>query len=128
MAAILFILSPRPYLHFSFGFCDKGVAIYFGILGINEWIIVFISTLMWFLNVVLPVVSWELLCLELQPPRMNGRINIICLRFFLSTILLFTALLLHGLFMVYKNKIIEVDGSTPLQQLSGQDSYHSAFP
>jgi len=39
-------------------FAVKGsVAIYFfGILGVNEWIVIFISTLMWFLNVVLPVV------------------------------------------------------------------------
>jgi hypothetical protein len=39
-------------------FAVKGsVAIYFfGILGVNEWIVIFVSTLMWFLNVVLPVV------------------------------------------------------------------------
>jgi hypothetical protein len=32
------------------------VAVYFfGVLGVNEWVVIFISTLMWFLNVVLPV-------------------------------------------------------------------------
>jgi hypothetical protein len=72
MAIPVFILWPRPYLHFSFRFCDKGVWLFisFGILGINEWIIVFISTLMWFLNVVLPVIVG--LCLELQKPLLNG--------------------------------------------------------
>jgi hypothetical protein len=39
----------------------------FGILGINEWIIVFISTLMWFLNVVLPVIMGVIMS-ELQKP------------------------------------------------------------
>ena len=29
---------------------------FFGKYGVNEWIVIFISTLMWFLNVVLPVV------------------------------------------------------------------------
>jgi hypothetical protein len=44
----------------SFQFLDfavKGsVAVYFfGLLGVNEWIVVFITALMWFLNVVIPV-------------------------------------------------------------------------
>ena len=44
----------------SFQFLDfavkGGVAVYFfGLLGINEWIVLFISTLMWFLNTVIPV-------------------------------------------------------------------------
>ena len=45
----------------SFQFLDfavKGsVAVYFfSILGVNEWIVVFVTTLMWFLNVVIPVI------------------------------------------------------------------------
>ena len=45
----------------SFQFLDfalKGsLAVYFfGKLGVNEWVTVFVTTLMWFLNVVLPVV------------------------------------------------------------------------
>jgi hypothetical protein len=59
MAAItsIYLVAPRPYYISVLDFAIKGVAIYFfGILGINEWIIVFISTLMWFLNVVLPVI------------------------------------------------------------------------
>ena len=40
-----------------FDFAIKGsVAVYFfGLLGINEWLVVFISTLMWILNIVLPI-------------------------------------------------------------------------
>ncbi|MEO0039048.1 MAG: hypothetical protein RIQ59_2259 [Bacteroidota bacterium] len=45
----------------SFQFLDfalKGsLAVYFfGILGVNEWVTVFVTTLMWFLNIVLPVI------------------------------------------------------------------------
>ncbi len=57
IASVYFLASSLPTFQFL-DFAVKGsVAVYFfGILGINEWIIVFISTLMWFLNVVLPVV------------------------------------------------------------------------
>lgn len=56
ITAVYFLASSLPTFQFL-DFAIKGsVAIYFfGILGINEWIVVFISTLMWFLNVVLPV-------------------------------------------------------------------------
>ncbi|KIO53851.1 lysylphosphatidylglycerol synthase domain-containing protein [Flavobacterium hibernum] len=57
IASVYFLASSLPTFQFL-DFAVKGsVAIYFfGILGVNEWIVVFISTLMWFLNVVLPVV------------------------------------------------------------------------
>jgi len=57
VAAVYFLASSLPTFQFL-DFAVKGsVAVYFfGILGVNEWIVVFISTLMWFLNVVLPVV------------------------------------------------------------------------
>lgn len=57
IASVYFLASSLPTFQFL-DFAVKGsVAIYFfGILGINEWIVVFISTLMWFLNVVLPVI------------------------------------------------------------------------
>lgn len=56
-ASVYFLASSLPTFQFL-DFAVKGsVAVYFfGILGINEWIVVFISTLMWFLNVVLPVI------------------------------------------------------------------------
>ncbi len=56
IASVYFLASSLPTFQFL-DFAVKGsVAIYFfGILGVNEWIVVFISTLMWFLNVVIPV-------------------------------------------------------------------------
>ena len=56
ITSIYFLASSLPTFQFL-DFAVKGsVAIYFfGLLGVNEWIVVFISTLMWFLNVVLPV-------------------------------------------------------------------------
>lgn len=57
ISVVYFLASSLPTFQFL-DFAVKGsVAIYFfGILGVNEWIVVFISTLMWFLNVVLPVI------------------------------------------------------------------------
>lgn len=57
IAVVYFLASSLPTFQFL-DFAVKGsVAVYFfGILNVNEWIVVFISTLMWFLNVVLPVV------------------------------------------------------------------------
>ena len=57
IASVYFLASSLPTFQFL-DFAVKGsVAVFFfGILGVNEWIIIFISTLMWFLNVVLPVV------------------------------------------------------------------------
>jgi hypothetical protein len=57
IASVYFLASSLPTFQFL-DFAIKGsVAVYFfGILGVNEWVVVFISTLMWFLNVVLPVI------------------------------------------------------------------------
>nr|WP_315150454.1 hypothetical protein [uncultured Flavobacterium sp.] len=57
IASVYFLASSLPTFQFL-DFAVKGsVAVYFfGILGVNEWIVVFISTLIWFLNVVFPVV------------------------------------------------------------------------
>jgi hypothetical protein len=57
ITGIYFLASSLPTFQFL-DFAVKGsVAVYFfGLLGVNEWIVVFITTLMWFLNVVLPVV------------------------------------------------------------------------
>jgi hypothetical protein len=56
IATVYFLASSLPTFQFL-DFAVKGsVAVYFfGLLQVNEWIVVFISTLMWFLNVVLPV-------------------------------------------------------------------------
>ena len=57
ISSVYFLASSLPTFQFL-DFAVKGsVAVYFfGILGVNEWIVIFISTLMWFLNVVIPVV------------------------------------------------------------------------
>ena len=56
IACVYFLASSLPTFQFL-DFAVKGsVAVYFfGLLGVNEWVVVFISTLMWFLNVVIPV-------------------------------------------------------------------------
>jgi hypothetical protein len=57
ICSIYFLASSLPSFQFL-DFAVKGsVAVYFfGLLGINEWIVIFITSLMWFLNVVIPVV------------------------------------------------------------------------
>jgi hypothetical protein len=57
ITSVYFLASSLPTFQFL-DFAVKGsVAVYFfAILGVNEWIVIFISTLMWFLNVVLPVI------------------------------------------------------------------------
>ena len=64
ICCVYFLASSLPTFQFL-DFAVKGsVAVYFfGILGVNEWIVVFVATLMWFLNVVLPVLagSWFVL-------------------------------------------------------------------
>jgi hypothetical protein len=56
IAVVYFLASSLPSFQ-MFDFAVKGsVALFFfGKHDINEWIILFVSTLMWFLNVVLPV-------------------------------------------------------------------------
>lgn len=68
IATVYFLASSLPSFQFL-DFAVKGsVAIFFfGKLGVNEWIVVFISTLMWFLNVVLPVVIGSYFVLKFKP-------------------------------------------------------------
>jgi hypothetical protein len=56
IACVYFLGSSLPTFQFL-DFAVKGsVAVYFfGILGVNEWIVVFASTLQWMLNIILPV-------------------------------------------------------------------------
>ncbi|MEO8234852.1 MAG: hypothetical protein ABI549_05505 [Flavobacterium sp.] len=57
IATVYFLASSLPSFQFL-DFAVKGsVAVYFfSLLGVNEWIVVFVTTLMWFLNVVIPVI------------------------------------------------------------------------
>ncbi|MDN3678125.1 hypothetical protein QWY90_12490 [Flavobacterium paronense] len=68
IATVYFLASSLPSFQFL-DFAVKGsVAVFFlGKLGINEWIVIFISTLMWFLNVVLPVVIGSYYVLKFKP-------------------------------------------------------------
>lgn len=71
MAAILsmyFLASSLPSFQFL-DFAIKGsVALFFfKILGVNEWIIVFVSALMWFLNIVIPVLIGSYFVLKYKP-------------------------------------------------------------
>ena len=72
IATVYFLASSLPSFQFL-DFAVKGsVAVFFfGKLGVNEWIVVFISTLMWFLNVVLPVVigSYYVMIFKALPQR-----------------------------------------------------------
>jgi hypothetical protein len=71
MAAILsmyFVASSLPSFQFL-DFAIKGsVALFFfKILGVNEWIIVFVSALMWFLNIVIPVLIGSYFVMKYKP-------------------------------------------------------------
>jgi hypothetical protein len=68
IAVVYFLASSLPSFQFL-DFAVKGsVAVFFfGKLGVNEWGVVFISTLMWFLNVVLPVVIGSYFVLKFKP-------------------------------------------------------------
>jgi hypothetical protein len=70
IAAVYFLASSLPSFQFL-DFAVKGsVAVFFfGKLGVNEWIIIFISTLMWFLNVVIPVVIGSYYVLVFKPNK-----------------------------------------------------------
>jgi hypothetical protein len=72
ITSIYFLASSLPTFQFL-DFAIKGsVAVFFfGLLGVNEWIVVFITTLMWFLNVVLPVIigSYFVLNFKLRPTK-----------------------------------------------------------
>ena len=68
ITAVYFLASSLPSFQFL-DFAVKGsVALFFfGNIGVNEWIVVFISTLMWFLNVVIPVVIGSYFVLKFKP-------------------------------------------------------------
>jgi len=74
ISSVYFLASSLPTFQFL-DFAVKGsVAVYFfGILGVNEWVVIFISTLMWFLNVVLPVAigSYFVLNFRTLTPKME---------------------------------------------------------
>jgi hypothetical protein len=76
ICSVYFLASSLPTFQFLDFAVKGGVAVYFfEILGVNEWIVVFITTLMWFLNVVLPVIIGSYYVLNfkiLSPPEASG--------------------------------------------------------
>jgi uncharacterized membrane protein YbhN (UPF0104 family) len=70
IAGIYFLGSSLPTFQFL-DFAVKGsVAVYFlGILGINEWIVVFAATLQWLLNIVIPVTIGSYFILRFKSTR-----------------------------------------------------------
>ena len=68
IATVYFLASSLPSFQFL-DFAVKGsiAVFFFGKLGVNEWIVIFITTLMWFLNVVLPVVIGSYYVLKFKP-------------------------------------------------------------
>lgn len=68
IASVYFLASSLPTFQF-FDFAVKGgVAVYFfNLLFVNEWIVVFISTVMWFLNIVIPVIIGSYFVIKFKP-------------------------------------------------------------
>ena len=68
IVTVYFLASSLPNFQFL-DFAIKGsVGVYFfGLLGVNEWIVIFITTLMWFLNVVIPVIMGSYFVLKFKP-------------------------------------------------------------
>lgn len=56
IATVYFLASSLPNFQFL-DFAVKGsIGIYFySLLGVNDWIVIFVTTLMWFLNIVIPI-------------------------------------------------------------------------
>lgn len=69
ITSVYFLASSLPTFQFLDFAVKGGVSIYiFGILGVNEWIVIFITTLMWFLNVVIPVIFGSYYVLNYKIP------------------------------------------------------------
>jgi len=69
ITAVYFLASSLPTFQFLDFAVKGGVSIYiFGILGVNEWIVIFITTLMWFLNVVIPIIIGSYYVLNFKVP------------------------------------------------------------
>ena len=74
ITTVYFLASVIPSFQFL-DFALKGslAVYYFGILCVNEWVVIFVTMLMWFLNVVLPVIigSYFVLIFKVTKPIRN---------------------------------------------------------
>ena len=77
IACVYFLGSSLPSFQFL-DFAVRGsVAIYFfGMLGINEWIVVFAATLQWLLNIVIPVIIGSFFVFRFRPPGNDEEENV----------------------------------------------------
>ncbi len=68
ITTVYFLASVIPSFQFL-DFALKGsLAVYFfGLLHVNEWVIIFVTTLMWFLNVVIPVIIGTYFVIKFKP-------------------------------------------------------------
>ncbi|MES2484666.1 MAG: lysylphosphatidylglycerol synthase domain-containing protein [Bacteroidota bacterium] len=73
IAGVYFLGSSLPNFAFT-DFAVRGsVAVYFfGMMGVNEWIVVFAATLQWLLNIVLPVSIGSLFVLRFKPANQRA--------------------------------------------------------
>ena len=72
ITTVYFLASIVPSFQFLDFALKVSLAVYFfGLLVVNEWVVLFVTTLMWFLNVVLPVVlgSYYVLTFKVLPIR-----------------------------------------------------------
>ena len=71
-SCIYFLSSSLPSFQFL-DFAVKGsVAVYYlGLLGVNEWIVIIVTTLMWFLNVVIPIGIGSIFVMGYKPSKLN---------------------------------------------------------
>lgn len=75
ITTVYFLASVIPSFQFL-DFALKGsLAVYFfGILGVNEWVVIFVTTLMWFLNIVLPVIIGSYFVMIFRIPPQNKKV------------------------------------------------------
>ena len=73
IAGVYFLGSSLPTFQFL-DFAVRGsVAVYFfGIPGVNEWIVVFAATLQWLLNIVIPVILGSYFVFRFKPERVDN--------------------------------------------------------
>ena len=78
IATVYFLASSLPNFQFL-DFAVKGsIGIYFySLLGVNQWIVIFITTLMWFLNIVIPIAigSFYVLNFKAHPTLPKGELQ-----------------------------------------------------
>jgi hypothetical protein len=72
ISSVYFFASSLPTFQFLDFAVKGGVSVFFfGLLGINEWVVIFISMLMWFLNIVIPVTIGSVFVMKYKAPALS---------------------------------------------------------